>query len=70
MEVPRDGVERMISIRSAENDTYTDNQAGLISPQGQNVTAVLLVCLWQPLLRNSDVQITTRCQGWSIALWR
>ena len=34
MEMPRDGVERMISIRSAEGDHYTDSQAGLISPQG------------------------------------
>ena len=32
---PRDGLDRMISIRSAEGDSYIDRHAGLISPQGE-----------------------------------
>lgn len=31
---PKGGLDRMISIRSAEGDSYLDKHAGLISPQG------------------------------------
>ncbi|KAL0037532.1 hypothetical protein WJX77_001322 [Trebouxia sp. C0004] len=33
---PRDGLDRMISIRSTEGDSYLDKHAGLISPQDNN----------------------------------
>ncbi|KAL0047426.1 hypothetical protein WJX82_003095 [Trebouxia sp. C0006] len=33
---PRDGIDRMISIRSTEGDSYLDKHAGLISPQDNN----------------------------------
>ena len=32
---PKDGLDRMISIRSTEGDSYLDKHAGLISPQGE-----------------------------------
>ncbi len=71
---PRDGLDRMISIRSTEGDSYLDKHAGLISPQGEPPGQNSRLCRGSGCDTNHALhffilfclQTTMRCLEWLI----
>ena len=59
----KNNIDRMISIRSTEGDSYLDHHAGLISPQGDLVSTEDFAADVRPTMRQATVnRLLTRRQ--------